>query len=79
VLYERILEGGTGARASKDASLRKEALARVFGSELPRDGPVLDGRGKTSPNGPLAVEERFRAVAEDLGTGGSDEDESSEE
>jgi hypothetical protein len=52
---------------------------REFGSELPREGPVLDGRGKTSPNGPLAAEERIRAVVEDLGTGAPEEDGSSEE
>ena len=55
-----------------------EAFARGFGSELPREGPVLDSRGKTSPNGSLAAEERFRAVVEDLGTGAPKEDGSSE-
>jgi hypothetical protein len=50
----------------------------VFESEAPREEPVLDGRGKTSPNGSLATEERRRAVVEDLSTGAPEEDGSSE-
>ena len=56
----------------------KEASARVFESEAPCEEPILYGRGKTSPNGSLAAEERFRVVVGDLGIGAPEEDGSRE-
>ena len=50
----------------------------MFESEVPPEEPILDGRGKTSPNGSLATEGRLRAVVEDPGTGAPEEYGSSE-